>query len=139
MLASGLAASRDSVPQLIASISSELEPGLRPALSAGATQALMRWHWPANITELRSTLAQLSAERPGQTVSPEHLPEHLRLAQRRRRLSRIEAAERAEIVAALRQAGGNRSAAAEMLGIGRTTLYRKLQSLDITSRDELAV
>lgn len=135
----GLAASRDSVPQLIASISSELEPGLRPALSAGATQALMRWHWPANITELRSTLAQLSAERPGQTVSPEHLPEHLRLAQRRRRLSRIEAAERAEIVAALRQAGGNRSAAAEMLGIGRTTLYRKLQSLDITSRDELAV
>lgn len=135
----GLAASRDSVPQLIASISSELEPGLRPALSAGATQALMRWHWPANITELRSTLAQLSAERPGQTVSPEHLPEHLRLAQRRRRLSRIEAAERGEIVAALRQAGGNRSAAAGMLGIGRTTLYRKLQSLDITSRDELAL
>nr|WP_241737363.1 helix-turn-helix domain-containing protein [Dietzia sp. CQ4] len=52
-------------------------------------------------------------------------------AAERRRLSRIESVQRAEIVSALRESGGNRSAAATLLGIGRTTLYRKLRELGI--------
>jgi transcriptional regulator of acetoin/glycerol metabolism len=39
----------------------------------------------------------------------------------------LEQAERAAITAALRASGGNRSHAAEALGIGRATLYRKLR------------
>jgi transcriptional regulator of acetoin/glycerol metabolism len=49
----------------------------------------------------------------------------------RRPLTRIESAERLEILAALRQSDGNRSKAASLLGIGRTTLYRKLHTLGI--------
>lgn len=135
----GLAAAPDSVPELVTALCGAMEPLRRPVLSAAAMQALLRWHWPGNVTELRSTLHRLADERPGQVVRPEHLPEHLRLAQRRRRLSRIEAAERAEIVAALNQARGNRSLAAELLGIGRTTLYRKLGTLGIATTDDLAV
>ncbi len=52
-------------------------------------------------------------------------------AANRRPLTRIESAERSEIVAALRQCDGNRSKAASLLGIGRTTLYRKLDVLGI--------
>lgn len=64
-------------------------------------------------------------------MSPYHLPERMWDAANRRTLTRIEAAERAEIVAALRQTDGNRSRAAALLGIGRTTLYRKLRALGI--------
>jgi transcriptional regulator of acetoin/glycerol metabolism len=49
----------------------------------------------------------------------------------RRPLTRIESAERLEILAALRQSDGNRSKAASLLGIGRTTLHRKLHTLGI--------
>ena len=43
----------------------------------------------------------------------------------------IETAEREAIVTALRRAGGNRTKAAAALGIGRTTLYRKLKEYRI--------
>ena len=91
----------------------------------------MRWDWPGNVAELRHVLLGLAAELPGQSVSPYHLPERMWDAANRRPLTRIESAERNEIVAALRQCGGNRSKAASLLGIGRTTLYRKLSALGI--------
>ena len=43
----------------------------------------------------------------------------------------FESAERTELLAALRQSDGNRSKAASLLGIGRTTLYRKIHTLGI--------
>jgi hypothetical protein len=52
-------------------------------------------------------------------------------AANRRPLTRFESAERTEILAALRQSDGNRSKAASLLGIGRTTLYRKIHTLGI--------
>lgn len=76
-------------------------------------------------------LLDLADEFPGRTVEPFHLPERMWEAAERRRLSRIESVQRTEIVAALRESGGNRSAAAALLGIGRTTLYRKLRELRI--------
>jgi hypothetical protein len=45
--------------------------------------------------------------------------------------SRIEAVEYAAVAAALRETGGNRLRTAELLGIGRTTLYRKLQAFGL--------
>ena len=100
-------------------------------LTAATMQVLMRWDWPGNVSELRQVLLGLAAELPGRAVSPYHLPERMWDAANRRPLTRIEAAERSEIVAALRQVGGNRSKAANLLGIGRTTLYRKLTALGI--------
>lgn len=46
-------------------------------------------------------------------------------------LSRYEQSERGAIVAALAEADGNKSRAADILGIGRTTLYRKMRALKI--------
>ena len=119
------------IPKLVDKLLAMVESSRRPILSAATMQVLMRWDWPGNVAELRSLLGDLARELPGQSVSPYHLPERMWDAAKRRTLTRIESAERAEIVAALRQADGNRSRAASLLGIGRSTLYRKLRALGI--------
>jgi sigma-54 dependent transcriptional regulator, acetoin dehydrogenase operon transcriptional activator AcoR len=48
-----------------------------------------------------------------------------------RKLSRLETAERDEIVSALLEADGNRVRAAAALGIGRATLYRRMNTFGI--------
>jgi transcriptional regulator of acetoin/glycerol metabolism len=126
-----LASRRRDLPSLAAALLAEIEPRRRPVISAATMQGLLRWDWPGNVAELRHLLHGLAAERPGQSVSPYHLPERMWEAANRRPLTRIESAERTEILAALRQSDGNRSQAASLLGIGRTTLYRKLHALGI--------
>lgn len=126
-----LAARRQEIPSIARSVLAAIEPRERPVLSAAAMQVLLRWEWPGSVAELRQVLLGLAAELPGRSVSPGHLPERMWDAANRRPLTRIESAERTEIVAALRQSEGNRSKAASLLGIGRTTLYRKLSALGI--------
>lgn len=126
-----LAGRGHELSSIVQALLAEVEPQRRPVLTAATMQVLMRWDWPGNVSELRQVLLGLAAELPGKAVSPYHLPERMWDAANRRPLTRIEAAERSEIVAALRQVGGNRSKAANLLGIGRTTLYRKLTALGI--------
>ena len=133
-----LASRRGEIPAIARTLLAQIEPHRRPILSAATIQVLMRWDWPGNVAELRQVLLSLAAELPGQSVSPYHLPERMWDAAHKRPLSRIEAAERTEILAALRQSDGNRSKAATLLGIGRTTLYRKLQALGIDDEALLA-
>jgi DNA-binding NtrC family response regulator len=68
-------------------------------------------------------------QKPGQSISPYHLPDRMWDAANRRPLTRFESAERTEILAALRHSDGNRSKTASLLGIGRTTLCRKIHAL----------
>jgi transcriptional regulator of acetoin/glycerol metabolism len=126
-----LASRGHELPSIVQALLEQIEPQQRPVLSTATIQVLLRWDWPGNVAELRHVLLGLAAELPGQSVSPYHLPERMWEAANRRLLTRIEAAERSEIVAALRQCGGNRSKAASLLGIGRTTLYRKLTAFGI--------
>ncbi|MBB1035602.1 hypothetical protein G6031_14600 [Dietzia sp. CQ4] len=126
-----LSSRQNEIPTLAEAILGRLDAPRRPILSAATFQALLRWHWPGNVAELRRVLLDLADEFPGRTIDPFHLPETMWEAAERRRLSRIESVQRAEIVSALRESGGNRSAAATLLGIGRTTLYRKLRELGI--------
>ena len=134
-----LAGRGQDIPSIAQALLAEIEPRQRPVLSAATMQVLMRWDWPGNVAELRHVLLGFAAELPGQSVSPYHLPERMWDAANRRPLTRIESAERTEILAALRQSGGNRSKAASLLGIGRTTLYRKLHALGIDDNALLVV
>ncbi|RZL71505.1 MAG: hypothetical protein EOP32_39950 [Rhodococcus sp. (in: high G+C Gram-positive bacteria)] len=52
-------------------------------------------------------------------------------------LSRYEQAERETIKGALREADGNKARAAKILGIGRTTLYRKMRALKIDAEERM--
>ncbi len=126
-----LASRSQDIPGITAALLERLDQDEHPILSAATMQVLLRWHWPGNIAELDGLVNNLAREFPGQPVSPYHLPEQMWDAANRHTLTRIECAERSEIVTALRQANGNRSRAAILLGIGRTTLYRKIYALGL--------
>lgn len=118
----------EQIPSLVTRILSAL-PGEQAAtaFSSDALQVLMRWSWPGNVAELRRTVEMLARRYPGGTVRPADLPARIRSGEPGRGLSLMEIAERDAVLMALDRAGGNRTAAAQALGIGRTTLYRKIR------------
>jgi transcriptional regulator of acetoin/glycerol metabolism len=119
------------IPALVRSILEELDPQHRYTITPAALQAFVEWHWPGDVRELRQTLGAVLREARAPLIERRHLPAHLRQAVPRRTFTPIETAERETIVRALDSAKGNKSAAAEQLGIGRTTLYRRLRELRI--------
>ena len=118
------------VPRLVSQILPELPAPRATGFSSEALQLLMRWSWPGNVAELRLTIEQVARRAAGRTAGPGDLPARMQQLPPRE-YGLIESAERELIVTALRQADGNRTRAAQALGIGRTTLYRKLQAYGI--------
>lgn len=129
---------KEHVPDLALTILSGLA-GIAPGstLSSPARQALMAYPWPGNVAELRRAMVEVATTGPGWLIQLEHLPMWLRDAAQGRQLTGYERAEREAILAALQEADGNRSQAAALLGIGRTTLYRKIRSLHIDCPDQM--
>lgn len=126
-----LGASKERIPGLVRDMLAELDPGGRHSLAPSALQALLQYAWPGQARELREVLAEVLTGNPPPMIERSHLPERVRATVARRRLTLMEAAERDAIVKALAIAEGNKSAAAELLGIGRTTLYRRMRQLHV--------
>lgn len=131
-----LAGSKERIPTLVRDLLVELDAEARHSLAPQALQALLHHHWPGELRELRQTLAAVLAADPPPVIERKHLPPHLRNPAPRRQLTLMEAAERDAIIRALELAGGNKSAAAELLGIGRTTLYRRMRQLHVDAEGE---
>jgi two-component system, NtrC family, response regulator HydG len=89
--------------------------------------------WPGNVRELKNTLACAVAFLDGQTLEPRHLalPSAAESKPVLDQLSlgglRLDAIERIAIQQTLRQTGGNKVRAAQVLGIAPSTLYEKLK------------
>lgn len=101
------------------------------SLSPEAWAALRRYRWPGNVRELGNAVVHACALCDGETIGLEHLPEDVAHPSASA-LSPIAArtladVERDHILAVLEACGGNQAEAARMLGIGRTTLWRKLR------------
>jgi sigma-54 dependent transcriptional regulator, acetoin dehydrogenase operon transcriptional activator AcoR len=109
--------------------------GPGPHASAEVMQALMRADWPGNVRQLESVIQGVVARRPMGTVVLQDLPTEYQSVPWRR-LTRMERAERQAILQVLAQTGGNKARAAELLGVGRATLYRKLKQLGVTQPRE---
>ena len=128
---------RELIPSVADEILATLSDGRRtPQLSSSCLQSLLRWPWPGNIRELRTALIEAASVARGTVISTDDLPRRIVAGHRSVSMSGIEIAERSAIVDALSRSKGNRSRAAEELGIGRTTLYRKLRELKIASSGE---
>ncbi len=117
-------------PRIVAGVLAELDPDGGARVPPGVATVLASYPWPGNITELRAVLAA-AVHRSGGTVTVDDLPEHVRRGATAARLTGMERAERAAIVAALAAKGGNKRQAAEELGISRTTLYARMRTLKV--------
>ena len=99
---------------------------------AEARKRLLTHAWPGNVRELRQKIMAAVLEAQTGLVTKEHLG--LAVTQPNSPVSfalRNDVEERERILRALKQANGNRKVAAELLGIGRTTLYKKLEEYDL--------
>ena len=103
-------------------------------LTAAALDLLAEYTWPGNVRQLLNTLEAVMVFAPGSEIDVEDLPEEIRRAPGNRDVVRsavergltLAELERDYVFEVLRRTGGNKSRAAEILGIPRRTLYRRL-------------
>lgn len=132
-----LADLRGELCDVVRELAAELYPGVpTPRFSPAALQCLLAWPWSGNVAELIRVLAAVLDVAHGGLLETKDLPAAMRQTPRFS-LSRYEQGERDSIVSALREAGGNKARAADILGIGRTTLYRKMRTLKIDADERM--
>jgi len=98
--------------------------------------AFFAYEWPGNVRELRNCAESAVVMARGSQITPEDLPPGVRDAQEEKTIrippgSSLAQAEKILIRDTLAAQGGNKSRTAEVLGIGRKTLYQKLQEYSI--------
>jgi DNA-binding NtrC family response regulator len=98
------------------------KPGLR--FSEDVKQAFLESSWPGNVSQLRNVVEHAVVMGEGPVVRMEDLPEELLAA--RSNKATLELSEHV-VRAALKRCAQNRSRAARMLGVGRTTLWRAMK------------
>jgi two-component system response regulator HydG len=103
------------------------------ALASEALDAVAVYEWPGNVRELENALEHANVLSRGTLIEVHHLPERITkrrkeplVAERSYRNPTLDVIERAYIMWVLQAEGGNKTRAAEVLGIDPSTLYRKL-------------
>ncbi len=101
-------------------------------ISEDAMRRLIAYDWPGNVRELENAIERAVALGSGPILHVGDLPSNLHYPASERvpekdELLPLEELERRAILRTLRETGGDKLAAARMLGIGKTTLYRKLK------------
>jgi len=114
--------------------------GSRKTLRNDTISCLNAYSWPGNIRELANVIERaVILSRDADYITPEHLPPELREftpelpTQKKKTITSLKEAEAACVKEALAAANGNQSKAAELLGISRMTLWRKIQALNIVN------
>jgi DNA-binding NtrC family response regulator len=103
------------------------------ALSADTLDAVMVYEWPGNVRELENALEHAWVLSKANVIEPSALPERITKRKKEPLVSErsyanptLDVIERAYIMYVLQSEGGNKTRAAEVLGIDPSTLYRKL-------------
>ncbi len=101
-----------------------------------AKKRLLTYTWSGNVRELRRVVRMAVLHTEGDTVTADTLEfDEEPLANYVPSLA-LEKMEKSQILRALEQADGNRKLAAELLGIGRTTLYSKMKLFGIDNKEQ---
>jgi two-component system response regulator HydG len=129
------------------------ESGVAHTFSDEALRAMLTYEWPGNVRELESAVERACSLSSGQVVHMGDLPSQLHESRRQRhaeltaavaarqatgegtapsRIVSIADMEKTAILATIRQLNGDKLMAAKLLGIGKTTLYRKLKEYGIS-------
>lgn len=135
---------KEDIPALAAYFLREFSAayGRRPhELTPRALEILQAYHWPGNVRELRNLIERVVILNPQSRIDAKHIPlQPLRKgAEKATAFGSLqdvrEAAERDYIQRKLEEASGNVSRTAELLGLERSNLYRKMRALGIPPRE----
>jgi DNA-binding NtrC family response regulator len=129
------------IPLLVNSFLEKFSDPTRPVrtISEDAMHRLMTYDWPGNIRELENAIERAVALGSGPILHAGDLPSNLQFSSIEKlpevdELVPLEDMERRAIFRALRETSGDKLAAARLLGIGKTTLYRKLKQYESAGR-----
>jgi two-component system response regulator HydG len=111
------------------------------AISEDAMARLLAYDWPGNVRELENAVERAVALGTGPILHVADLPSNLQYGSCERmpqsdEVVPLDELERRAILRALRESSGDKLAAARLLGIGKTTLYRKLKQYDAESHSQ---
>jgi two-component system response regulator PilR (NtrC family)/two-component system response regulator HydG len=132
----GRAAEEGRIPaRLPGGPSGLVNPSAPRSITLEAMALLAAYPWPGNVRELRNAIHRAATLAAMDEIRPEDLPERVQqagqaiahVASASRRNLTLRELERLYILEVLRQSAGNKSRAAELLGLDRKTLYRKLE------------
>ncbi len=107
-------------------------------IEVGALQLLLRYSWPGNVRELENEIQRLAVLCAGEVITQHDVMESGELFEKITSLEEkdtftpLEELERRQIVKALKEVAGNRGRAAELLGISRATIFRKIRKYGIS-------
>jgi two-component system nitrogen regulation response regulator NtrX len=108
-------------------------------LTPEAYGVLSEYHWPGNVRELKNLIERIVILNPQVRVDARHIPLSAAKRQQDRPPDRFgslqevrEAAEREYILKKLEETSGNVTRTAELLGLERSNLYRKMKALGIS-------
>jgi DNA-binding NtrC family response regulator len=130
---------REDIPLLVERFvgAASAKAGKRVEISAAALEALSAYHWPGNVRELENAIERLVVFSRSSMIEVRDLPPTLtpRAPALEKRLfddlPTLEEIERRYLVHVLEQVAGNRTRAAEVMGIDRRTLYRMAERFGI--------
>jgi DNA-binding NtrC family response regulator len=134
----------EDIPTLVQRLLEKLstQVGQILTITPAAIESLCAYPWPGNVRELESIMERVALVCEGQPIHPEILPSIIRqprvLTKSKRSTEPVRSlseAEKTTILAAVQAAQGNITQAAQILGIGRTTVWRKLKWLGILPED----
>jgi two-component system response regulator HydG len=126
------------IPLLVNAFLEKFSDPARPihTISEDAMRRIMAYDWPGNIRELENAIERAAALGSGPILHVGDLPSNLQYTASAEKLSDVDelvpldTLERRAIFRALRETSGDKLAAARLLGIGKTTLYRKLKQYE---------
>lgn len=103
-----------------------------------ALRLLLLYNWPGNVRELKNAMEFAMIHSHGRAIYSQDLPPEITEFPLRTIESRLAPAEdeKSHLLSVLDQTGGNRLATAKLLGISRSTLYRRLDRFNISDRRE---
>ena len=131
---------RDDIPIFVDAFLKRIakeQDGTPKQLSEPASDAISVYDWPGNVRELENALERAVVLTKGETIGVEAIPAKITerkaeplVAERPHVTPTLDLIEQAYIQWVLQNEGGNKTRAAEVLGIDPSTLYRKLSKYD---------
>ena len=140
---------KDDIALLVNAFIHELQSDTQKRITGVSPEVMdifMRHHWPGNIRELKSALEYAFLVAESGLIEIQHLPSQLRSALKTKTAppgisadasAAVGLEEKAQLIEALRKAGGNQSRAAGILGVHRMTVFNRMRKYGITLKNNI--